>query len=105
MTEVTAKTSALILTAPRILTNEQRTQIAEAMGANLPSDVGVIVLDPGFTVLPVSGTPVTIGELVTGELAQDETQAQILTELKGLRADLAAQHERMNALGLRVFTE
>jgi len=68
------KTSAVVVTAPRPLTKEQRETVRVEVASNLPANVGVIVLDPGFAIAPVG-------------------DATILAELQALRADLAAQHE------------
>lgn len=104
MTDATPKTSTVILTAPRVLTPEQRAYIIDGMKKQLPADVGVVVLDGSFTATVVGDAPV-VTDLVAGELQQDETPAQILAELKGLRLDLTQQRELINHVGLRVRTE
>ena len=52
------KTSAVVVTAPRALTKEQREIIRAECASNLPADVGVIVLDPGFAVTAIGASPI-----------------------------------------------
>jgi hypothetical protein len=60
----------------------------------VPPHVLVIVLDAGMT---VDAFPLARGvEMGAGELAYDDTQAQIVAELKALRAELAVQREYLN---------
>lgn len=57
MTQATPKRSALILVAQSTLTAEQRNKIKDDIRAELPVDVGVIVLDPALRIgvaLPVA---------------------------------------------------
>ena len=54
MTLPTPKTSALILTAKHALTEDQRSRIKEAFRAELPPDVGLIVLDWQLTAEVIS---------------------------------------------------
>lgn len=97
-----AKTSAVVVNAPRPLTKEQREAIRAECASNLPADVGVIVLDPGFVIAAV-GDAGLAGDLVVGEAQQDETQHLILAELQRLRADIAQQVELVNAVGMKII--
>lgn len=69
------KTSAVVVTAPRPLTKEQREAVRAECASNLPASVGVIVLDPGFTATPISDASI------------------LVAELRALRVDLATRHE------------
>ena len=87
MTNPNTKTSALVVIAPRILNDKQRALIAASMRSDLPPDVGVIVLDKDFTVLPVASAGLAV-DLVGVEVPQDETFGLILIELSKLNAEL-----------------
>jgi tagatose-1,6-bisphosphate aldolase len=79
------KISAVVVTAPRTLTKEQRENVRVEVAASLPATVGVIVLDPGFAVTHIG-------------------DASILAELHALRADLAAQHEERTIAARPFYT-
>jgi hypothetical protein len=83
-----SKTSTVVVTAPRPLTKEQRETVRVEVASNLPANVGVIVLDPGFAVAPI------------GDVA-----GMLLNELRALRSDLDERHAEMRAVGMRVFKE
>jgi hypothetical protein len=104
MPEAVEQTLVIVVTLPRPVTKELRAAVRDELQANLPSYVLVVILDAGMT---ADAFPMSQRQNATSliELAQDDTQAKILTELKALRAELSAQHERMNVLGLRVVTE
>ncbi|WP_371767509.1 hypothetical protein [Massilia sp.] len=87
----------LIVSTPRPLTDKQRQCIRNEITPHLPADVGMVVLDSGFTwgVVGKSGPELEVltGNLAPGELIHDAAPTQILAELKGLRAELADQRE------------
>lgn len=70
------KTSAVVVTAPRPLTKEQRETIRVEVGSNLPADVGVIVLDPGFAIAPVGVAPILL-ELRKIRLAMEDFRSDL----------------------------
>jgi hypothetical protein len=121
MTNATTKTSTVIITVPRILTEEQRSYIHDHVKKELPHDVGVLVLDGGATAVVMSDSPVTVDAIPGGllsaegpsstldgqysvfpagesegsvfaELQRDVAPGLILAEPKGLRTDLACHH-------------
>lgn len=109
MTIVTRKTSTVIITSTYLLTDEQRTYIAGQVKDQLPSDVGVVVLDGGLTAqVAGAASVVLVGhagleiDFVAGELMRDETPALILAELQAFRADLARERECRQSLSTRI---
>jgi hypothetical protein len=90
MTDATTKTSTVIVVAPTTLNNEQHAFISDMLKQNLPADVGVVVLGAGYSVFPIGDVPATV-EPISAELLQDDTNAQILEELRGLRGQLQGQ--------------
>jgi hypothetical protein len=88
MITLNSKTCAVVVTAPRPLTKEQREAVRADCANHLPVDVAVIVLDPGFTVTPIG-----------------DASATLLDEVRALRADLTERHAEMSALSMRVLKE
>ena len=84
MAEANPKTSAVIITSPYRLTDDQVARIKAAVERGVPPDVGVVVLG-GLKVDVVGAAPVTV-DMEPGDFVADDTQAQILAELKALRA-------------------
>lgn len=98
MTTAIEQNLVVAVTSPRPLTKEQRATAREELQASLPPHVLVIVLDAGMTAVAF---PLHRGvEMVAGELAYDDTPAQILAELRGLRADIAT-HSFVAAAGIQ----
>lgn len=82
------QTMVVAVTTARPLTKEQRTALREDLHASLPSTAFVILLDKGMTadVFPLCRDGVAVPSSMSHEMT-----AQILAELKRLRAELAVQ--------------
>ena len=92
MSNAMPKTSTLIITAPHRMTHQQREEIVGRLERQLPPDVGMVILDGGITA-QVVGEPFASIDAIPGELLSDTTLAQLLNELRGLRAELKAERE------------
>lgn len=99
MTEAIA--SALIVTAPSILTNDQVDHVRAGIVRQLPAGAVVLVIPPGFTVQPLGSAP-SAGESLCAAAA---TICQHLGTLGALQegvADIAGALDTMGNAAMRV---
>lgn len=101
MATMTSNTSALIVTAPKSLSSEQVDQVRAEIARQLPADTVVLVIQPGFTVHPLSFAPTTV-ELQADQADLAYRQLAALGDLQKIAADISAAIEVMGSAVMRV---
>lgn len=101
MTEAVAITSALIVTAPRMLTDEQVDHVRADLVRQLPAGAVVLVVPPGFTVQQLGSAP-SSGESLCAAAATICQHLGVLGDLHEGVANIADALDTMGTAAMRV---
>ena len=101
MTEAIALASALIVTAPRMLTDDQVDHVRAGLVRQLPAGVIVLVVPHGFTVQPLRSGP-SSAESLCAAAATICRHLGALGEMQESVANIADAIDTMGSAAMRV---